>query len=483
LAAVVFVLGGCALNRTAERDLATALNHYERNRIQDADLYAQTGDGAGPTTQPAPDVPASRPANDTERPRSLRGYIVLALERNPDIKAAEEIARGKAARVPLATALPDPMLMTKTLPEPVRTAEGDNHFVLGVNMRFPVPEKLDRAGRVALQEARMALDELQQARLRVVAEVKRAYNRLYVIDRTIQVDLTNQELLRGLIDAAQAQVVAGRRSQDDVLRAQVELSTLEGKLIELRQQRETVVALLNRLLNRAPTTPVPEPEDFDARSVNLKLERLFEFAADRNPELQRLKKQIERDRQAIKLAELAYWPDLTLGFEWMQMDARDAFRPPPNPQTGIRPPAPRLSEDGSDNWAIVFGVNLPVWFEKIEGGIRAARSRLLASQHQYVGAKDRVYFEVADALARVRAQQELVALFDGTIIPQAQQAYEVSRATYRSGRGDFPAVIDNWQKWLAFTIQYYRALGELERSAADLEQALGLSLAEAGGGS
>jgi hypothetical protein len=41
-------------------------------------------------------------------------------------------------------------------------------------------------------------------------------------------------------------------------------------------------------------------------------------------------------------------------------------------------------------------------------------------------------------------------------------------------------VIDNWRKWLVFTIQYYRSLGELERSVADLEQALGLSLTEAG---
>ena len=66
-------------------------------------------------------------------------------------------------------------------------------------------------------------------------------------------------------------------------------------------------------------------------------------------------------------------------------------------------------------------------------------------------------------------------------IPQSRQAYEVSRASYTAGRGEFLFVIDNWQKWLTFTIQYHRALGELERSVADLEEALGLSLGEAGG--
>jgi cobalt-zinc-cadmium efflux system outer membrane protein len=475
-------LTGCALNRTAERDLAAAVEHYERSRGHDADAYAGTKAPAPPATQPTTDSPAGRPRDDSDQaPRSLRDYILLALVENPEIKAAEEMARAQAARVPQVTALPDPMLMTKTLPEPVRTAEGDNYFVLGVSMKFPVPEKLDRAGRMALQEARMALEALQQARLRVIGDVKRAYFRLYIVDRTVEVDLANQELVRGLIDTARAQVAAGRRTQGDVLRAQVELSDLESQLIELRQERETIAALLNRLLNRPPATAIPRPDDFDFRRVDARLDKLLELAVDKNPDLRRVRQQIERDHQSVELARLAYWPDFTLGFEWMQMDPRGAFQPPPNPETGMRPPAPQLSEDGSDNWAIVLGFNIPLWFGKIEGGIREARSRLLASQHQYLAARNRVSFQIADALARVRAQQELAELFRDTIIPQAQQAYEVSRTAYSTGTVDFLFVIDNWQKWLTFTVQYHRALGELERSVADLEEAIGLSLSEAGG--
>ncbi|HUU95286.1 MAG TPA: TolC family protein [Phycisphaerae bacterium] len=476
--AAAITIAGCAVNRTADRDLTAALARYEQNRNSDADAYVR---GVMPATASPTTAPATQPATSETRPQSLRDYIVLALAENPDIKAAEETARAKTARVPQVTALPDPMLTTKTLPEPVRTAEGDNYFVLGVQQKFPVPEKLDRAGRVALQEARMALEELQQTRLRVIADVKRAYFRVYVIDMTIEIDVANQDLLRGLIDAVRAQVATGRRSQGDVLRAEVELSTLESKLIELRQQRETAVAMLNRVLNRSTTTPVPKPAQFDLRDVDVRLEELFESAVDHNPDLQRVREQLERDRQAVKLARLAYWPDFTVGLEWMQMSPRDAFRPPPNPQTGMPAPVNRMSENGSDNWAMTFGLNIPIWFEKIEGGIREARSRLLASQHQYVSTQNRVQFQVEDAFARVRAQQELAELFESTIIPQARQTYEVSRAAYTSGTTDFLFVIDNWQKWLTFTIQYHRALGELERSVADLEEALGLSLSEAGG--
>lgn len=475
--AVTAPLIGCVLNQTADREVADTIARFSRERTQAGEAYARgTRPAPRTTTRPSPPAESARP-----EPSSLREYIILALEQNADIKAAEEMARMRAARVPQATALPDPMVMTRTLPQPSEFADGSNYFTLGVQQFLPVPEKLDRAGRVALQEARMALQELQRARLDAIADVKRAYFRMYIIDRTIEVDRTNQDLLRGLIDVARAQVASARRRQDDVLRAQVELSSLESQLVELQQERVTTAAMLNRLLSRPPSTPVPTLEEFDLRSAELQLDSLIAAAAERSPDLQRLREQLERDRQAVELARLAYWPDFTLGFEWTYMRPRAAFVPPPDPTTGMTPMVDRMSEAGMDSWAILFGANIPVWIEKIEAGIREARSRLAASQHEYVAAKNRVGFEIEDALARVRAQQELAAIFGSTIVPQAQQAYEVSRVAYSAGDSEFLFVIDNWQKWLTFTIQYHRALGELERGIADLEAAIGMSLEDVGG--
>jgi cobalt-zinc-cadmium efflux system outer membrane protein len=336
----------------------------------------------------------------------------------------------------------------------------------------------EHAGRVAFQEMRMALEAVQTVRLRVIGDVKRAYFRLYIIDQTIAVDRTNQDLMRDLIDVARSQSVVGRRGQEDVLRAQVELSNLESKIIDLQQQRATAVAQLNRVLNRAPQTAVHPVPLFDLRSVDATVEHLFNWAEEVDPDLSRLREQIKRDEEAVKLARLQWWPDFTLGFEWIYMEGRAPFRPPPNPQTGMPAPVNRMSESGSDNWAITFGLNIPIWVERIRGGIEEARRRLLASEHQYASERNRIFFEIEDAFARVRAQRELAVLFRDTIIPQAQQAYEVSRASYTAGTTNFLFVIDNWQKWLTFTIQYHRALGELERSIADLEQAVGLSLGE-----
>jgi len=481
--ALLLACTGCTWDRVAAEEVSAALQRHERQRSAEATAYAtgaaETIGNDAPATQGAPVAAASQSAATVTDP--LAALILLALEHNPDIQAAAETAQSMAARVPQVTALPDPVLSTKILPEPIRTAEGDNYFVLGVRQTFPFPGKLDRRGRMALEQAREAIANLQQERLRVIAQVKRAYFGLYVIDRTAQVLHENQDLLRGLIDVARGQLIAGRRSQQDVLRAQVEFSELDSQLVELRQQRSTVEAQINRLLSRPQPTSVETAPELDIRQCDLDLERLIAHARQNNPRMAALEHMVERDRQAVRLARLQYWPDLTVGFEWITMAPRTAFKPPINPQTGRRPPAPMLSEEASDNWAITASLNLPIWFSKIEAGIREARARLSATQQRYQSMQDTVDYQTQDALARVQARRELAEIFSDTIIPQAKQAYDVSLADYAAGSEDFQAAIDNWRKWLTFAIQYHRAVGECQRSLADLEEALGTTIVAASG--
>jgi outer membrane protein TolC len=465
---LMVVAGGCATDRYGVREVIDAVAKMDSAR----DGTAATQPGRGRYAVP---VAASVAPTGT----MLHQLITEALARNPEIHAAAETVRSRAERIGQVTALADPMLMTKTQPEPTPTAGGDIFFILGVQQNFPIPEKLDRRGRIAYHETLDALRAWEQARLYVIAEVKRAYYRLYVLDRTIALTEENQALLRGLVEVAQGQAAAGRAPQQDALRAQVESSNLESKLLTLHQQRSSSAAMLNTLVRRDPLTEVPTPPDFDPNETEHEVKGLLAVAAEANPELRAFEDRLERDRQALRLAELAYWPDFTLGFEWMSMQPRDAFEPPINPATGMRPPVNRMSEEGADMWGILFGVTIPIWFDKIEAGIREARHKLEATVHQRAATRDRIGFRIVDALERVGAQQRLARLIDTEIVPQSRQAYDVSRDGYAVGANDFEAVINNWQRWYAFSVEYHRALGELERSVADLELELGMSLADA----
>jgi outer membrane protein TolC len=466
---------GCGLNAQGHREVSAALAEYERRARQTPVEYgdlSRIADARPPQKAP-PERTSSKPDE-----HSLAGLIATALERNPEIQSAIDTTKSAASRVPQATALMDPILMTRTLPEPTRTADGDMVFVLGVSQTLPIPSKLERRGRIALSETRMALRELEQTRLRIIAEVKRAYFQLFAVDQAVLITRENQTLLRDLIEVARGQLVAGKRQQEDILRAQVEHSNLESQLVELAQRRETTVALINSMLDRPPRTNVDSIASYDVRRLRPHLNELLTQAYLRNPELVKIEHQVVRDEHRLELAKLDYIPDFTVGFEWMLMQPRDAFVPPIDPNTGMRPPFNRMSEEGTDSWAVTVALNIPVWFERIEAGIREARERLSASRRQHHAAKNKLTYQVEDALARINSQRDIADLYATAIIPQAEQAFQVSREGYITGTSDFQFVIDNWQKWLFFRLQYFRTIAEMEQSVADLEQAVGVSMIE-----
>ncbi|MCG3130404.1 MAG: hypothetical protein FLDDKLPJ_01161 [Phycisphaerae bacterium] len=474
-------LAGCFGHTTESRRIRDTLARLNAPGNAETHAMIEEPDHAGGNASEPASVSIAPDAagRSAEEPAALASLVAVALSDNPEIRAADESVYAALAKVPQASAPPDPELLTRTLPEPAQYADGRNPFILSVMMSLPLPEKLDRAGRVALEEAWMALHDAERMRREVAAEVRRAYFRAYILDRTIETNLANRELLRGLIDVAHAEVAAGRRSQEDVLRAQVELYALDSEVIDLRRERTEATADLNRLTARPLGTDFPALAVLVPRTVRADRERVLARAERFNPALLRLQRQIERDRHAVRAAELASWPDLKFGIEWMYQRDREAMRALPDPQTGMIPEVDRMSERGMDMWAIVAGINLPIWRGRIEGGIAEARSRLAASQHALAAERNRVAARITTALADLAAKEELVVLFADTIIPQARQAYEVSRAAYSGGgKGDFPAVIESWRKRLAFTVQYHRSIAEMETALADLEEAAGASVAE-----
>ncbi len=394
-------LAGCSLNRQAEKEIWTALDEAHPATQKQIVAYATVPQPAA--TQPVATQPAhprtARPAaaQPMEVPATLREYLTNAMAHNPDIERAAQIARAKAARVPQATALDDPLLTTRTLPAPIQTAAGNNYFNLGLMQKLPVPEKLDRRGRIALEEMRAALEDYRQVRQRVIGDVKRAWFRLYIIDRSVVVLQQNMDILRSLVDVVRSQVETGQRSQADLLRTYVELSDIDAQIIDLRQQRIAAAASINALLNRDPTAAVPSPAPFGIRQTDLAIDDLFAVAGKANPQLAMLRHQVERDRQAVRLAKLAYWPDFNIGFDWMYIQKRQV------PSTATQP----AYTNGEDSVAILFSFNLPIWSQKIQGGIREARHQLTAAQMQYDASRNSLYSMIQDALSRVRSQQEL----------------------------------------------------------------------------
>jgi len=471
-ACLAVIIGtGCATYTRTQEDVERTVQAWERRRAPVRPA----------STQPAPvaeNEPVSDDHNDatTVSPRLVDVYIREALSHNPEIQAAIADARAKLQRIPQVTSLPDPILRSIVRPEPIQTAAGDVFFTLGVSQTIPLLAKLERAGNMAAAETRMALEQLNTKRVRLIADVERAYWQIYRLDRYLEIARENRRLLEDIERVVATQYRVGKVPQQDLLRTQTELAKLRDDENRFAVQRAAAVAALNQLTDRPSDRAVPQTQPVDVPRIESDVDYLVAIASDHSPELASLREQIARDEERVELSMLGYWPDVTIGFEWNLLSGRDPFLPRVNPDTGMRPRINRKSDVGDDNWAILLQVNVPIWSQRIEAAKREARQRLLASQNELRSAENLIAFRIFDVWSRLEAQRHTLRVLEAELIPQAEQTYAVTLTAYQAGESDFLTLIDNWRRWLDFELMRHRETVDLETAFADLQREVGLRL-------
>lgn len=407
---------------------------------------------------PDPRAEATAPVfQELEGPHPVEEYVRFALGQNPKIHAARKRVEAAALQVPVAGSLQDPMLNVTVLPQSVQTASGEQEMVMSASQKIPWMGKLDTKAAVAESHANVARATLAAIELATVAQVKRAYYNLYFIQQSMVVTEEEQRLLGEIRDVADTRYQAGTTSQQDVYRADLEISSVEAELIRLRQQLASGRARLANVLHVAPQTQLMAVDHLAHEQAPRDLERLQRQAVAARPELHAQLAAIGRDREAVELARLDYKPDVTLGVSWIDVAS-----------SGISPVA-----NGRDAFLLTAGVNLPIYKKRLDSSIRSAEAKAVATARDYDALRDGTLEEVTDLFAQARSQQELLVLFREDILPKARLTLEVSSQAYNVGEVDFLQLIDNWRQLLRYEVSYRRSEASFRQTLADLERVVG----------
>lgn len=241
----------------------------------------------------------------------------------------------------------------------------------------------------------------------------------------------------------------------DVLKAQVELSTLYQQRPVLEQRRDTAQAKLNTLLDRAPRFPLESPQGPREGRFDKDLEDLYQIAANARPELKAADLAIQQNEHSRTLALRQYYPDLNLTVQRFQ-----------NYQT-------------NDGFGALVSINLPFAFwtkPKYDAAVQEAASAVAAARADLHTLGNLTRFQIRDLLAKIRASWEVAVLYRTTVLPQTEQSVEAARAGYRTGKADFLNLIDAERGLRDFQLAYHRALVDREQRLAELEQVVGAEL-------
>lgn len=390
-------------------------------------------------------------------PQPVEVYVAHALDQNADIQAARMQMEAFAHKVPVAASLPDPMLQVTAQPEPVQTAAGQQEALVSVSQKFVGRDRLGARASVAESQTNVARAELAAVELATIAQVKRAYYELYFLQQAIAVTESDQKLLAEIREVALTRYQTNNASQQDVLRADLEISGAEQQLIGLRQQLASMRARLARLLHVSPQTELAAVTTLGDHSAPLVLEHLQALAITARPELHAQLAALQRDRCSLELARLDYKPELTLGATWIDVA-----------ENGISPVA-----NGRDAFLLSAGLNLPLYRKRLDSGVRSAEAQAVATARRYDSLRDSTLEEVTDLFSKAHSQEELLLLFREDILPKSRQTLEVSIRAYNVGEVDFLTLIDNWRQVLRYEVTYRRTEASLRQSLAELERVVG----------
>ena len=395
--------------------------------------------------------------NSVQRNKLMLPELIQGvLARNPELVAARKQWEAATNRITQARSLDDPILSIQlwNVPQPFKATQADN-TIFGLSQNLPFPGKLGLKGEVASRSADMTEQAVHAKERELVTRLKQAYYDLFLMQKTIQIHHEQVELLRQFFEIANTKFRAGKGSQADVLKAQVELSLLQQQLPVLEQRRKTAGAMLNTLLDRDPSLPLGLAQEPSPLPIDQPLDDLHRLALNDRPELKAAELDVQRNEQSHALAQRQYYPDFNVAFQRFQ-----------NYQT-------------NDGFGAYVAMSIPFAFwtkPKYDAGVQEAAAAVSVAQAQQHTLENLTRFQVNDLLAKLRATDQVATLYRTTILPQAEQSLESARVGYRTGKGGFLDLIDTQRAWKGFQLEYFKALVDRQHRLAELEQVVGIPL-------
>lgn len=418
------------------------------------EVRAQT---PNPSSSSQPVLSHTAPRRDDGPPLALADAVAEALARNPDLVALRQQIVVERQRPAQARALDPPMAEATIWQWPVNTLNpaNTNMYMFMLGQQLPGRGKRELRAAVVEKDAALAEADVAIRTREIVGQVKHAYAELFIARRAIDVHLASVDLLRQLTDVSQAKYTTGRISQQDVLKPVVELSKLHADIIMFDEQTRIATARLNILRDRPPESPIgllTEPQADRSLPATADLQQM---AIDHHPELQKARVATERAEAELASAKREYAPDFSVQGGYMLL---------PNQTDGV------LGRIG------ITWPRAPWSRSKVDAHVAELSAAVDAAKARARAMENVIRLAVQEAYVRATAAQERVALLSTTLLPQSDQALQVSRVAYQTDRVDFQTVIDNQRTLLAAQLDRVRALSDFTQALADLEQAVGIDL-------
>jgi outer membrane protein TolC len=384
------------------------------------------------------------------RATGQEALVAEALEKNPDLLALGEAVAASHTRPAQASALADPMFSLLYTNDGWSPSLGERDMTTLAFMgsqTLPWPGKRSLREKIAARDSVASAERLERERRSVAAGVRRAFWGLVLSEESLGVLREQEEIAKEAEGVARARYAVGQGAQQDMLRAQLEITRFEQLRAEQEAELEAREAELSRLVGRDVGREAVQGSRLALRPEPRDLAALQAEAEASLPELRAGAAGIEREQLATELAQREFKPDFSVQAGYMS-------------RGGLEP-----------MWVAGVGVTLPLYRGRRHAAVAEAEAGRRAAALQVEAVRAQIRFRTRERVAQLRAAERMATLYADGLLPQARLSYEASIASYQAGKVPFLAVLEALSTLYRDRIDHLRVLAAHERIKASITEA------------
>jgi len=383
--------------------------------------------------------------------KNLEELIAAAIESDPWLVQSQSQERAARAQAIAGGELPDPRFTASLANLPTDTfdfsQEPMTQVMVGLSQAFPGGDsrqlrrqRLDQMGDVNVIERSMRLAQLRRDITLLWADAALA-------DKTVR--LINQD--RALFEQLEAVIRSGYSSagkgisQQDLIRAELEITRLDERVLQLKERRQRKIEQLTQWVPRSLVYAIAEFELPNGSPASNR-------AVSLHPETQVHDQRIKIARTGYQLAKETLRPGFTLNTSYGYRDED------------------RNGRDLPDFVSVGVSMDLPFFRAKRQDKqVTAAAERVAAEEAARLLTVRRLQAMQSDARARLIQLDQQTALYKDTLLRQMTALADAALSAYGSDQKDFAEVMRAHIAQLNAQIEAQRLETERQKTIAEMQ--------------
>ncbi|MBI5416422.1 TolC family protein [Candidatus Poribacteria bacterium] len=421
--------------------------------------------------------------NEFSNNLNLNILITYAYINNPELKSIRNKWKASLQQYPQEIYLDNILKQYNSFTKVLDVKLGTQYQKEFMTKKFPLPGLLTIKGDIVKTNVIMESLEYEKTLRNLITEIKMNYYDFIFLLQSIKIVKENQAFLKVITTIAESKYSTGGSNFSDIIKTHIEIAKLDYELIELNNEIDTIKAKFNSLLNcrdvkfcistdtNSTKTQNVETQNFVSLpdyKISITIDDLYKLTDENQQELKRIRTQIEKMQFMLEMGKRMYLPEFTTGASYFE-DKSEILG--------------GINTDMNSNMNKTFNpatdlMMMPdyFWFNKNDAYLEELKYEIESMKNMLSSEKNKYIYSAKSLYLKLDVVERKINLYKSTLIPRSEEALKAVITAYQTGKVDIEEIIDSFETYLEFQLEYYKVVKEYRNNLLELENNVGVNL-------